>query len=332
MTVPIVKAGTSTISKTIQGYWQLAGGHGKYDTDAVLKTMKKHYNAGITSFDTADIYGPSEVIVGAAARDLPAPKVNTKLCVFNPQDVTKASIRQRVLKSVERVGGKVDVLQFFWADEGNPKFVDTSLWLAELRDEGLFSELGVTNFDLKSVKRMVDAGAPIRTNQVQLSALDRRPIQSGQASYCAEQGIKLISFGTVGAGILSDKYLNRGRPSGGEVDSSSMRMYSGTASRFGSWELVQELLTTMDGVAKNVRDSGRCPGCNISNVAQRFVLDTDPTDGCLLVGVRNDRHIEENVRTHSFKLERAEVEAIEKVVDKRRGPKGDVWELERGYI
>ena len=62
------------------------------------------------------------------------------------------------------------------------------------------------------------------------------------------------------------------------------------------------------------------------------MLDTDPTDGCLLVGVRNGRHLEENVRTHSFKLERAEIEAIEKVVGKRRGPQGDVWELERGYI
>ena len=62
------------------------------------------------------------------------------------------------------------------------------------------------------------------------------------------------------------------------------------------------------------------------------MLETDPTNGCLLVGVRNTKHIEENVRTHSFKLEPGEVEAIEKIVAKRRGPQGDVWELERGYV
>jgi len=111
-----------------------------------------------------------------------------------------------------------------------------------------------------------------------------------------------------------------------------MKMYSDTASRFGSWELVQELLATMDAVAKNVRDSGRCAGANVANVAQRYVLQTDPTDGCLLVGVRNSNHIEENVRTHAFKLDKGEIEEIEKVVSKRKGPGGDVWDLNRGYV
>jgi len=332
--VPKVKAGRVTMSKTIQGYWQLAGGHGKYDIENVQRVMKDHVAAGITSFDTADIYGPSEAIIGPVAKDLGPSScgVNTKLCIFNAGDVTKESIRSRVLKSRSRCGGNIDALQFFWADETNPKFVDVSLWLSEMREEGLFGELGVTNFDVNCVRKMVKAGAQIRTNQVQHSALDRRPIQSGQAQYCAENDIKLISFGTVGAGILSDAYLNRAKPGGGDIDSTSMRMYSSTASRFGSWELVQELLSTMDGVAKSVRDSGRCPDCNISNIAQRYVLDTDPTNGCLLVGVRNSKHIAENVRTHQFVLEKGEIEAISKVVEKRKGPKGDVWELERGYM
>ena len=51
--VPIVKAGSASISKTIQGYWQLAGGHGKYDAAAVVAGMADHCKAGITSFDTA---------------------------------------------------------------------------------------------------------------------------------------------------------------------------------------------------------------------------------------------------------------------------------------
>jgi len=296
--------------------------------------MKSHVSSGITTFDTADIYGPSESIIGPIAKELTPSLcgVNTKLCLFSSKDVTKESIRARVLKSKDRVGGNIDVLQFFWADETNPKFVDVSLWLTEMREEGLFGELGVTNFDLPCLRKMVKAGAQIRTNQVQHSALDRRPIQSGQADYCASNDIKLISFGTVGAGILSDAYLNRGKPGSSDIDSTSMRMYTGTSSQFGSWELVQELLQIMDAVAQNVRTSGRCPDCNISNIAQRYVLDTDPTNGCLLIGVRNDKHISENVRTHQFVLGKGEIDAISKIVDKRNGPKGDVWELERGYI
>ena len=43
-------------------------------------------------------------------------------------------------------------------------------------------------------------------------------------------------------------------------------------------------------------------------------------------------HIRENVRTHSFKLTTAEKEAIDAVVAKREGPKGDVWDIERSTM
>jgi aryl-alcohol dehydrogenase-like predicted oxidoreductase len=108
-------------------------------------------------------------------------------------------------------------------------------------------------------------------------------------------------------------------------------MYSTTAERFGDWSLVQELLRTMDAVAKNVRLDGRCDKANISNIAQRYVLET-PSVASVLIGVRNQDHIEENVRTHSFQLRQDEVDAINAVVAKRKGPTGDVWDLERGSL
>lgn len=294
--------------------------------------METHYRSGLTSLDTADIYGPSESIVGKFSKDVGC-GVNTKLCVFDAKKVTRASIRERVKESREKLG-KIDLMQFFWADVGDKKFVDVALWLAELREEGMFGEVGVTNFNLPSLKLMQDAGVGIKSNQVQNSCLDRRVVQSGQADYCAAEGIKLVSFGTVGSGILSDAYLGRGKPTASEVDTYSMRMYAGTANRFGggSWELVQELLGAMDAVRASVEKSGRGREVTIGNIAQRFVLDTDPTDGCLLVGVRNDRHVADNVRTHSFKLEEGEVKAIQEIVDKRKGPKGDVWDAERGFV
>lgn len=62
--VPKVKLGGSNleVSRTIQGYWQLAGGHGKFRESDVIKNMKAHFDAGITTLDTADIYGSSEYV------------------------------------------------------------------------------------------------------------------------------------------------------------------------------------------------------------------------------------------------------------------------------
>ena len=184
---------------------------------------------------------------------------------------------------------------------------------------------------LPRLKELKAAGVPIISHQVQLSALDQRPVQSGMADWCAENDISLIAFGTVGSGILSNSYLGTGAPTQEQKNTASMRMYSNTAARFGSWKLVQELLGTMDAIAKEVQSSGRCEGVDISNIAQRYVLDT-PAVASVLIGVRNQNHIVENARTHSFELTSAERDAISAVIAKRNGPRGDVWDLERGNI
>ena len=143
--------------------------------------------------------------------------------------------------------------------------------------------------------------------------------------------ISLIGFGTVGSGILSDRYLGKGAPTVEEQNTASMRMYSATAARFGEWKQVQELLRTMDAIARDVRKDGRCSQASIANIAQRYVLQT-PAVASVLIGVLNQDHLAENVRTHSFVLQPDETAAIDKVVAKRKGPKGDVWDLERGYV
>lgn len=197
--------------------------------------------------------------------------------------------------------------------------------LAELKEEGLIQNIGATNFDLKRLRELKEGGVPIVSNQVQLSCLDSRPIQSGMADWCAENDVSLIGFGTVGSGILSERYLGRATgPTQEEKNTASMRMYSKTAERFGSWKLVQELLRTMDAVASDVRSSGRCPEANISNIAQRYVLDTKSV-ASVLIGVRNQNHIAENIRSHSFQLNADERDAINAVIAKRKGPAGDVW-------
>lgn len=87
----------------------------------------------------------------------------------------------------------------------------------------------------------------------------------------------------------------------------------------------------MDAIAKEVRIDGRCEGANISNIAQRYVLET-PAVASVLIGVRNTDHIKSNVRTHLFQLKPEERDAIDAVVAKRKGPSGDVWDIERGTM
>mmetsp|Transcript_6138 Transcript_6138/g.17132 ORF Transcript_6138/g.17132 Transcript_6138/m.17132 type:complete len:290 (-) Transcript_6138:341-1210(-) len=289
--------------------------------------MRNHFDAGVTTLDTADIYGPSELVVGKFVKAQPKAVVCTKFCCFRDlYGIGPSEVKARVLSQCRRLNvDKLPLVAFFWSDYSVRRYVDVALMLTELKAQGLIGEIGITNFDLKRLKEMKDAGVPVVSNQVQLSALDRRPLNSGMADYCAENDVKLIAFGTVGAGILSERYLGEAAPSPAfAADNVSLRMYSGTASRFGSWSLVQELLHAM----KEIADA---KGVAIANVAERYVLQK-PGVGALLIGVRNSRHIQENVKTFGFKLDAGEMAAIDAIVKKSKGPIGDVWDLERGYV
>ena len=101
LTIPTIKLGNSSleVSRTIQGYWQLAGGHGKYNIDEAVKNMEAHYKAGITTLDTADIYGPSEQIMGKFVQNTPGAIPCTKFCCFRYLDeIDKDEVRTRIKK------------------------------------------------------------------------------------------------------------------------------------------------------------------------------------------------------------------------------------------
>ncbi|CAF4342136.1 unnamed protein product [Rotaria sp. Silwood2] len=58
------------ICRTLNGLWQVSGGHGHIDRTAAIKDMFHYMNAGFTTWDLADIYGPAEDIMGEFIRQL----------------------------------------------------------------------------------------------------------------------------------------------------------------------------------------------------------------------------------------------------------------------
>ena len=181
----------------------------------------------------------------------------------------------------------------------------------------------MTNFDTEHLTRLVDAGVPVVSNQVQYSIIDRRP-QHGLADYCQSKGIALLTYGSVGGGLLSERFLGAPAPGPGQLTTPSLRMYSASAARFGGWGLVQELLVAMDGVAKR-------HGVTVASVALRYVLEQKAV-GAALVGVRNGLHVQDNLQAFSFRLGPQDYADLNAVLDRSKGPLGDVYGYERGYV
>ena len=81
----------------------MAGGHGKCKEDDAINNMKKHYDIGTNTLDTADVYGPSELIMGKFMKDVTTRKKDvvpcTKFSCFRCLDeIDRNEVRARTLK------------------------------------------------------------------------------------------------------------------------------------------------------------------------------------------------------------------------------------------
>lgn len=324
-----------SIAPIVNGCWQLAGGHGREVFDGIEGKLAAHAAAGLTTFDSADIYGPSERILGEFQRTWtekgnPPVQILTKYVpnIFQ-QRVTPAAVEAAVRRSMAALQAeRLDLVQLHWWDYSVPGMVDAALALADLKERGLIKQVGLTNVDVAAVSRIVDAGVPVASNQVQFSLLDRRPL-NGMLQYCEPRGIKLLTYGSVGGGLLSDRYIEepkRGllggqRFSNVDLNTSSLKMYWGVVRRFGGQELWRRLLAVLRAVADK-------HGASVANVALRWVMQQG-SGVHPIVGLRSAAHVEDNARALALTLDAADLEAIAEVLAESQGPAGDIYSFER---
>ena len=84
--------------------------------------------------------------------------------------------------------------------------------LQALKEEGIIRHLGLTNFDTDHLHLLLQEGIPIISNQVVVSLLDRRALAE-MSRLCLEHGVKLLAYGTVAGGFLSERWLGQEEPS-----------------------------------------------------------------------------------------------------------------------
>lgn len=332
--------GTSTaFCPILNGCWTLAGGHGRDVFDDIDGKLAAHAEAGFTTFDTADIYGPSEAILGKFQRrwtdsGKPALQLFTK---YVPRLAGAKPAPAAVKAAVERSLGALqvddlDLVQMHWWDYDQPGMEDTALELADLRAKGLIKSVGVTNIDTSRLEKILDAGVPVVSNQVQFSLLDRRPL-NGMVQLCRERDIKLLTYGSLGGGLLSDRYVEEpkqgflGKTRYGNIDlnTSSLQMYWRVVGYFGGEDLYRRLLLTLKRVADR-------HNVTVANVALKWVMSQGGGDLVHpIVGLRNTSHILDNARVFGLVLDDDDMAAIQDVLAQARGPNGDIYSFERGY-
>ncbi|QSI30891.1 aldo/keto reductase [Variovorax sp. RKNM96] len=320
-----------SISRLLKGGWQLAGGHGGIDRAAAIADMAAYYEAGITTFDCADIYTGVEELIGDFRREhiarhgsgsLSQLRVHTKFVpdLATLAQIDKRQVEQTIDRSLQRLGvERLDLVQFHWWDYGVPRYVEVAHWLQELQRAGKIELLGGTNFDTARVRELVDADVPLRSMQVQYSLLDQRP-QPTLAPYCAASGIQLLCYGSVAGGFLSERWLGASEPRE-PYENRSLVKYKLVIDDFGGWDLFQQLLQQMQKV-------GQRHGVSIATVAMRWVLQQPQVAG-VIVGVRRGDHLADHLKVLSLQLDAEDIATLDTVLAQRQPPSGDVYAVER---
>jgi aryl-alcohol dehydrogenase-like predicted oxidoreductase len=314
-----------SISRIIKGGWHLAGGHGEIDPDQAVRDMAQFVEAGITTFDCADIYTGVEALIGEFRRAYPslapAVQIHTKFVpdLSDLQTVGRRKVEAVIDRSLRRLGvERLDVVQFHWWDFEIPRYVETALELDRLRVAGKIAHVGATNFDVDHLGQLLDVGVPILTHQIQYSLLDGRP-EPRMAAFCADHDIALLCYGTVAGGFLSGRWL--GQPEPGRLQNRSLIKYKLIIDDFGGWGLFQDLLRCLDAIAVK-HDS------DIASVASRLVLDK-PAVAAVIIGATSDAHLARHAELCRLALDDEDRQAVERILQRRRGPAGDVYALER---
>jgi aryl-alcohol dehydrogenase-like predicted oxidoreductase len=293
--------------------WQVSGAHGRIDPARALEAMLAHLDAGFTTFDLADHYGPAEDFVGELRRRLRAARGDEALAgvqaftkwVPQPGPMTRAIVEAAIDVSLRRMDvPALDLLQFHWWDYGDRRYLDALRHLADLRAAGRIRHLGLTNFDTEHIADIVRSGIPVVSNQVQYSLVDRRP-EVAMSELCRAHGIHLLTYGTVAGGLLSERYLDVPEPTRGQLPTASLQKYKRMIDAWGGWPLFQRLLAALDAIAEK-------HAATIAGVAVRAIFDR-PAVGGVILGVRlgEAEHIRENARVFDLALDPEDLARID---------------------
>ena len=191
----------------------------RMDLDRTRAVVDAALDAGITLFDTADVYGgtKSEEFLGQALgsrRDevVIATKFGAPVGA-GKQGAAPAYVKAACEDSLRRLGtDRIDLYQLHMPDDSVP-IEDTLAALSDLVDEGKVREIGCSNFDGTRLDAAAAApsSATFASVQNQLSLLDRRQEADTIAS-CERHGLGILPYFPLASGMLTGKYRRDAEP------------------------------------------------------------------------------------------------------------------------
>ena len=318
------KLGSSdvSVSRITFGSWAAGGWMwgGTEQNDAV-GAIHAAYDLGVTSIDTAPIYGMglSEQIVGEAIKSLPRDKVQvltkfgmrwdlakgdfamkTKNNDGQDVDVYKYASRDSIIKecedSLRRLGTDyIDLYQQHWPDVTTP-IAETMEAVQRLIEQGKVRAVGVSNYSVAQLEE-AEKTLTLASNQVPYSML-RRDIEKEVVPYAQQHNQGILVYSPLQLGLLTGKM----KP-GQHFDASDLRS---TNKLF-----KPEAVTKVNEFLNKIRPLAETKNATLGQLVLRWTL-AQPGITVALVGARNPEQAVQNAKAMDVQLSFEEVDFINK--------------------
>lgn len=294
------------ITPIIMGTWQ-AGKKmwvGVEDSETI-KAIRAAVDAGITTIDTAEVYGDghSEQIVAEAVSDLRDRVVYaTKVFANHLKFDQVVAACDRSLKHLKT--DYIDLYQIHWpAGAFNTEVVpieETMSALNQLKEQGKIRAIGVSNFSKTQLEEAAQYG---RIDSLQPPySLFWRVVERDAVPYCIENNISIIAYSPLAQGLLTGKFEpdHKFDPADNRAKN---KLFQGS-----NYERSQQALDKLRPIAERHHTS-------LGNLALAWLIAQPQANA--IVGARNSEQSKENAKAGEIELsteELKEIDAIGRIV------------------
>ncbi|WP_433888111.1 aldo/keto reductase family protein [Streptomyces sp. CA-111067] len=291
------------ISEIAYGNWLTHGS--QVEEDAATACVRAALDAGITTFDTADVYAQTraESVLGRALKGERREGLEILTKVFwptgpghNDRGLSRKHIMESVEGSLRRLQtDHIDVYQAHRFDRFTP-LEETMEAFADVVHSGKAHYIGVSEWTADQIRRGHALARELRiqlvSNQPQYSAL-WRVIEADVVPACEELGIGQVVFSPIAQGVLTGKYQPGQQPPAGSRATDD----KGGSNMIGRW-MRDEVLTQVQQLTPLAAEAG----LSLAQLAVAWVLQ-NPNVSAAIVGASRPEQVTENVKAAGVKLD-----------------------------
>ncbi|WP_145857775.1 aldo/keto reductase [Pedobacter suwonensis] len=308
------------------GAWAAGGWMwGSTDRNDAINAIKASYDLGVTSIDTAPIYGQgdSEEIVGDAIKGISRDKLQVVTKFGMRWDLTKGdfgfksknndgaaidiykyagkeSVIYECEQSLKRLGTDyIDLYQIHWPDSTTP-ISETFEAVSRLIEQGKVRYAGVCNYDVAQLKE-ADQTLEIISNQIPFSMVNRG-VEEETVPYCIGNNKSVLAYSPMERGLLTGKMTADYKFEEGDH-------------RQGNKFFSPESIEKTNAFLAKIKPLADEKNATLSQLVLRWTIER-PGITIALVGARNEKQAVQNAKAVNVKLNAEEIQFINTELEK----------------